>query len=92
MAGGWQTIEAYDVLVANLIPAGDRRGVPDDPLELLERFPEGLTTQEVAQLLTRGNDASDRTDAEAAMLGLVARGAAGRTQLGDDALWMPASS
>ncbi|MSO94940.1 MAG: hypothetical protein EXQ81_03980 [Thermoleophilia bacterium] len=91
VAGGWQTIEAYDVLVAHLIPDGDRRGVPDDPLELLERFPGGVTTQEVAHLLTRGNDASDRTDAEAAMLGLVARGAAVRTQVGDDALWRSAS-
>ena len=61
VAGGWQTIEAYDVLVANLIPNGERRGVPDDPPELLERFPGGLTTQEVAQLLTRGNDAPDRS-------------------------------
>jgi 2-hydroxychromene-2-carboxylate isomerase len=87
VAGGWQTIEAYDVLVANLIPERERRGVPDDPLELLERFPGGLTTQEVAQLLTRGNDAPDRTGAEAAMLSLVATGAATRTQLGDDAIW-----
>jgi hypothetical protein len=61
--------------------------VPDDPLALLERFPGGLTTQEVAQLLTRGNDAPDRTGAEAAMLSLVATGAATRTQLGDDAIW-----
>ena len=91
VAGGWQTIEAYDVLVANLIPDGERRGVPDDPVELLERFPGGLTTEEVAQLLTRGNNASDRTGAEVAMLGLVARGAAVRTQVGDDALWRPAS-
>ena len=87
VAGGWQTIEAYDVLVANLIPAGERRDVPDDAIALLERFPEGLTTQEVAQLLTRGNDAPDRTEAETAMLGLVANGSATRTQLGDDALW-----
>ena len=86
-AGGWQTIEAYDVLVANLIPTGERRDVPDDPLALLEWFPGGLTTQEVAQLLTRGNDAPDRTEAEAAMLRLVANGSATRTQLGDDALW-----
>ena len=57
-AGGWQTIEAYDVVVANLIPDGRRRGVPDDALELLAAFPDGLTTQEVAQLLTRGNDAA----------------------------------
>ncbi len=90
VAGGWQTIEAYDVLVANLIPDGERRGVPDDPLELLEFFPGGLTTQEVAQLLTRGNDATVRIDAEAAMLRLVSAGAAVRTPVGDDAVWTPA--
>ena len=90
VAGGWQTIEAYDVLVANLIPNGERHGVPDDPLALLEGFPGGLTTEEVAQLLTRGNDAPDRTEAEASMLGLVATDSATRTQLGDDALWEPA--
>lgn len=89
VAGGWQTIEAYDVLVANLIPGGERRGVPDDPLELLHRFPGGLTTQEVAQLLTRGNDATDRLEAEEALLRLVASGTATRAQLGDDALWIP---
>lgn len=89
VAGGWQTIEAYDVLVANLIPDGERRGVPDSPGELLERFPDGLTTQEVAQLLTRGNDAPDRTGAETAMLRLVADGSATRRPLGDDALWLP---
>jgi hypothetical protein len=89
-AGGWQTIEAYDVIVANLIPDGERRDVPDDPLELITAFPGGLTTQEVAQLLTRGNDAPDRTEAEVAMVRLVADGTATRKQLGDDALWLPA--
>jgi 2-hydroxychromene-2-carboxylate isomerase len=88
-AGGWQTIEAYDVIVANLIPDGTRRGVPDNPYELLTAFPDGLTTQEVAQLLTRGNDAPDRVEAEVTMLQLVATGAATRTPLGDDALWKP---
>jgi 2-hydroxychromene-2-carboxylate isomerase len=91
-AGGWQTIEAYDVIVANLIPDGERRAVPDDPLELLTVFPGGLTTQEVAQLLTRGNDAPDRLGAEVTMLRLVAEEAATRTPLGDDALWKPPSS
>jgi predicted DsbA family dithiol-disulfide isomerase len=89
-AGGWQTVEAYDVIVANLIPDGERQGVPDDPLELLTAFPGGLVTQEVAQLLTRGNDAPDRVEAEVTMLRLVADGAATRTPLGDDALWKPA--
>lgn len=90
VAGGWQTIEAYDVVIANLIPDGDRRGVPETPLPLLESFPGGLTTQEIAQLLTRGNDAPDRVEAETALLGLVAGGMATRTQLGDDALWTSA--
>jgi hypothetical protein len=90
-AGGWQTIEAYDVIVANLIPNGERRSAPDDPRELIDAFPGGLTTQEVAQLLTRGNDAPDRAEAEVAMLRLVADGAAIRTPLGDDALWLPAA-
>jgi 2-hydroxychromene-2-carboxylate isomerase len=90
VAGGWQTIEAYDVLVANLVPDAERRAVPDDPLDLLEHFPGGLTTQEVAQLLTRGNDAPDRTGAEAAMLTLVAAGSATRSHLGDDAVWAAA--
>lgn len=89
-AGGWQPVEAYDVIVANLIPGGTRRGVPGDPWQLLDRFPEGLTTQEVAQLLTRGNDAVDRTEAEVAMIHLAAEGRAQRTQVGDDALWTPA--
>lgn len=91
VAGGWQTIEAYDVLVANLVPGCERRGVPEDPFELLECFPMGLTTQEVAELLTRGNDASDRTVAEVAMLRLVAHGRATRIQVGDDALWTSTS-
>jgi hypothetical protein len=64
--------------------------VPDEPLELLRSFPEGLTTQEIAQLLTRGNDAPDRVEAEVRLLRLVADGAASRTPLGDDALWKPA--
>jgi 2-hydroxychromene-2-carboxylate isomerase len=89
-AGGWQTIEAYDVIVANLIPAGTRRGVPDDPRELLTAFPDGLTTQELAQLLTRGNDAVNRLEAEVTMLRLAAEGAATRMAVGDDALWRTA--
>ena len=39
VAGGWQTIEAYDVLVANLIPDGERRGVPDDPARAARALP-----------------------------------------------------
>jgi predicted DsbA family dithiol-disulfide isomerase len=87
VAGGFQTIEAYDVLVANLDPALERTDAPDNPLPLLERFSEGLTTQEVTALLARGNDPLDREAAEQALLELVASGDAVRRPLGDDALW-----
>ncbi|HWF25323.1 MAG TPA: DsbA family protein [Solirubrobacteraceae bacterium] len=86
-AGGFQPVEAYDVLVANLDPAIERTPVPDTPAPLLEHFPDGVTTQEVAALLADGNDAPDRGAAEAALLELVAAGSAERVALGDDALW-----
>ncbi|MFZ0088567.1 MAG: DsbA family protein [Solirubrobacteraceae bacterium] len=90
VAGGFQPVEAYDVLIANLDPTLERRLPPEDPAELLDHFPDGLTTQEVAALMTRGNDAPDRRAAEAALLGLVADERATRTALGDDALWTAA--
>ena len=87
VAGGFQPIEAYDVLVANLDPELEREPVPNTPRPLLERFPEGLTTQEVAALMAQGNDAPDREAAEEALLELVGAGTAIRRPLGDDALW-----
>ena len=56
-AGGFQPIEAYDVIVANLDPTLDRRPAPEDPLEAIEAFPDGLVTAEVAAIMTSGNDA-----------------------------------
>jgi protein-disulfide isomerase-like protein with CxxC motif len=90
-AGGFQPVEAYDVLIANLDPTLERRAAPETPAPLLERFAGGLTTQEVAALMTAGNDAPDRRAAEAALLELVAGGRATRQQLGDDALWRAAA-
>src|SRR5712692_3116780 len=81
IAGGFQPIEAYDVLVANLDPGLDRQPAPDTPAPLLERFADGLTTQEVAALLVKGNDPVDRLAAENDLLGLVAAGAATRAPL-----------
>jgi predicted DsbA family dithiol-disulfide isomerase len=91
VAGGFQPVEAYDVLVANLDPSLERQAPPEDPAPLLDRFPGGLTTQEVAALMTHGNDAVDRRAAEAALLELVAEGRAVRTPVGDDALWRAAA-
>jgi 2-hydroxychromene-2-carboxylate isomerase len=89
-AGGFQTVEAYDVVLANLDPTLERRAAPDTPEPLLAAFPTGLTTQEVAACMTRSNDAVDRQAAEDALIELVADGRATRASLGDDALWRSA--
>lgn len=91
VAGGFQPVQAYDVLVANLDPTLNREPPPETPTPLLERFPDGLTTPEVAALMVSANDAPDRTAAEAALLELVAAGKARREPLGDSAVWKPAA-
>lgn len=91
VAGGFQPVEAYDVLVTNLDPTLVREPPPETPEPLLARFEDGLTTQEVAALMTHGNDAPDRKAAEVALIELVADGRAIRESLGDDALWRAAA-
>jgi predicted DsbA family dithiol-disulfide isomerase len=90
VAGGFQPVEAYDVLVANLDPTLERKPPPETPEPLLHHFRGGITTQEVAALMTPNNGTPDREAAEAAMVELVAAGKAVREPLGDDALWKPA--
>jgi predicted DsbA family dithiol-disulfide isomerase len=90
VAGGFQPVDVYDVLVVNLDPTLEREPPPPTPAPLLSRYPDGLTTQEVAALMTHGNDAPDRAAAEVALLELVGAGQALRVPLGDDALWQPA--
>ena len=90
VAGGFQPVEAYDILITNLDPELHREPAPETPEPLLRRFDGGLTTQEVAALMTTGNNAPDRAAAEAALIELVAEGRAARITLGDDALWIAA--
>ena len=87
-AGGFQPVEAYDVLIANLDSALDRAAPPEGPLPALAAEPDGLTTAEVAAILTAGNDAPDVAAAERALVDLVAEGAVRRVGLGDSALWV----
>ena len=89
--GGFQPLEAYDVAIANIDPMLERALPPDDPAELLARFPEGLCTQEVAVLLAGNLTDVDRAGAEDALLALVADGAATREALGSDAIWRAAA-
>ena len=88
VAGGWQPLLAYDVVLANLDPALTRVPPPETPESHLEFFSGGLTTAEVALLLADGPDpVPDRAGAEAALSELVAMGKATRIHLGTDALW-----
>jgi 2-hydroxychromene-2-carboxylate isomerase len=89
-AGGFQPLEAYDVVLANLDTAMRRLGPPEGPLALLEYFADGLCTQEVAVLLADNLIDVDRSAAEDALLALLADGRATRTPLGDDAIWRAA--
>jgi hypothetical protein len=90
VAGGFQPVEAYDALLANLDPTLERESPPRTPAPLLERFPCGLTTQEVAALMA-GESPPDRNVAERALVELVAEGRAVRRPLGDDAVWCSAA-
>lgn len=60
-AGGFQPVEAYDVCLANLAPALERRApaTEDDLTDVFKAFPDGLTTAELAAVMTGGNDAPD---------------------------------
>jgi hypothetical protein len=88
VAGGWQPILAYDVLLANLDPTLERTPPPETPLPLLEHFGDGLTTAEVAALLAPGPDyVPDFAEAEHLLLELVAEGHAERLPIGQSAVW-----
>jgi predicted DsbA family dithiol-disulfide isomerase len=86
-AGGFQPVEAYDVLIANLDPTLDRTPPPEDPLDALAEFSYGLTTYEVAAIMTPNNGTPDPAAAEATLIDHVADGEVIREQLGDGALW-----
>ena len=86
-AGGFQPLEAYDVLIANFPERPARREAPESPLDALRYFRSPLTTQEVAAIMATGTDDPDRGAAEDALIELAAVGAIERIPLGHDALW-----
>jgi protein-disulfide isomerase-like protein with CxxC motif len=91
-AGGFQPIEAYDVVLANLDPTLAREPAAEDAVEVLKHFPDGLTTEEIAAVMTPHLAEIDRPAAEAALIELVAAGRGVRHGLGDDALWLPGAA
>jgi hypothetical protein len=86
-AGGFQPIEAYDVVIANLDPTLDRRPPPDDPVEVLRAFPYPLTTAEVAAVMAEHLAEPDLMGVEAALIAATGEGRADRRPAGDGSLW-----
>jgi 2-hydroxychromene-2-carboxylate isomerase len=88
-AGGFQPIEAYDVVIANLDPTLERRPPAEDPVEVLRAFPFALTTAEVAAVMTEHLGVPDLAAVEAALITAVGEGRANRRPAGDGSLWSP---
>ncbi|MEA2223582.1 MAG: hypothetical protein QOH83_1958 [Solirubrobacteraceae bacterium] len=86
-AGGFQPVEAYDVLVANLDRTLDRRPPPQDPVDVLAAFPYALATAEVAAVMTAHLGEPDPSATEAALIGAVGDGRAVRRAAGGGSLW-----
>ncbi len=89
-AGGFQSFEAYDVLIANLDTSLTRRAPDEDAAEILAAFPDGLTTAEVAQIMAQDKYEPELDKAEDALITATGEGTASRVSFGHDALWVPA--
>jgi 2-hydroxychromene-2-carboxylate isomerase len=86
-AGGFQPLEAYDVVIANLDPTLERRPPAADPLEVLSAFPCALTTAEVAAVMAEHLAVPDPVAAEDALIEATAEGRVTRLPVGDGSLW-----
>jgi 2-hydroxychromene-2-carboxylate isomerase len=86
-AGGFQPIEAYDVVIANLDPTLERRPPADDPTEVLNSFPYALTTAEVAAVMAEHLAVPDLRAPDAALIEATGEGRVSRDPVGDGSLW-----
>ena len=86
-AGGYQPVEAYDVVIANLDPTLARRAPGEDVGEILAAFPYALTTCEVAAVMAPHLTAPDERAAETALIEAAAGGRVRRESVGGGALW-----
>jgi protein-disulfide isomerase-like protein with CxxC motif len=91
-AGGRQPLEVYDALLANLDPSLERRPPAADALEAVGAFEHGLTTREVALILAGHNEDPDDVAAAEQLIHHASAGDIGCVPIGNDALWLPASS
>jgi protein-disulfide isomerase-like protein with CxxC motif len=88
-AGGYQPVEAYDVVIANLDPTLERRPPAGDVAEALAAFPYALTTREVAAVMAAHLVPPDDRAAERALIEAAAAGRVRSEPIGGGALWQP---
>jgi protein-disulfide isomerase-like protein with CxxC motif len=88
-AGGFQPLEAYDVVVANLDPTLERRPPAEDAVEVLRAFPYALTTAEVAAVMAEHLAVPDLLAAETELITATGEGRVTRRPAGDGSLWAP---
>jgi protein-disulfide isomerase-like protein with CxxC motif len=86
-AGGYQPVEAYDVVIANLDATLERRPHGEDVTEILGAFPYPLTTYEVAAVMAPHLTPPDERAAETALIDAAASGAVRRESVGGGAVW-----
>jgi predicted DsbA family dithiol-disulfide isomerase len=85
--GGFQPLEAYDVLLANLEPRLERRAPAENPVEVLRVLPFAATTREIAACMTPNLAPVDDDAAEEALIEAAGAGTVVREPVGDRALW-----
>jgi predicted DsbA family dithiol-disulfide isomerase len=91
--GGFQSFDSYDNALANLAPELDRRPAPESVVEVVEFFPHGVTTAEVAEVMRSGDTAAiDLDGVERELVAAVGDGALVGTPAGTDGVWRSASA
>jgi len=86
-AGGYQPVEAYDVVLANLDTGLERRPPAEDPVDALAEIPYPLVTREVAAVMAPHLVEPDDRAAEEALIDAAAAGRVRRESVGGGALW-----
>jgi protein-disulfide isomerase-like protein with CxxC motif len=85
--GGFQPLEAYDTVLANLAPGLERRPPAEDPVEVVRALPYAPTTREVAACMAGNLEIPDDEATEAALIDAAGEGVVRREAIGSGALW-----
>jgi protein-disulfide isomerase-like protein with CxxC motif len=89
VAGGFQPVEAYDVLLAHMAPELTRREPATEIADIMREFPDGLFTAEVAAVMAPHLTPPDIAAAEDALVEASAARICVRVGAGNSALWRP---